>query len=1093
MNETVIAIYGSHNANISLSINGEIKEVLEIERLVGKKNAALWFYYPTAVKDPEATLKWIADYFSNKYGITEYDICYYDVVALEMVQQIFHAKKYIATSHHVNHAYSTFYQSSHKEALVLSFDGGGNDGWFLVFHMIRGNEPIQLLNAPVNLGVCYSMVGHYLKELKHEKEFLIGNLVYSGKLMGLAGYGTVRHEWLDEFDAWYSLPTGVPHISLMSDMLTRLGIPLDENQLASSEDSKDLAATNQYALEKHVLKWLQPYLDDHPNIPVHITGGGGLNILLNTLLSKTREVFVSPNPNDCGLSVGMLCGHLKPEIPVDITYAGPEVFDENCLLDFLESYETTTDMNIIAQELENGKIIGVVRNRCEHGPRALGNRSILCNPTIEQMKDTLNAKVKHREWYRPFAPVVRLEDVSEYFEWNRESRWMNYCPKVKEQYKTKLAAITHVDGTARVQTVTREQNSWLYDLLTIFKKRTGIGVLLNTSFNLDGKPILNSYKDAMYVFNNSEMDGLVLQDTYISKTGIPDLIIPKNKDNKLTVVTGLWDIDRPGRSFDEYIEQFEKLLDVDCNLFIHIQAKYEHIVWRKRQKHNTFVKIYELEDIKEMYGSFWEPTQRIRTDPAWYNSTGESGWLATSPQATLEWYNPIVMSKFSMLHNVTSWNPFDSEYFIWVDAGITFTVYEKYFTEQNVFDKMIPYLDSILFLSYPYQATDEIHGFNFKAMNDFAGQRVNYVCRGGLFGGSKEAIRSANGSYWHLLNNTLRRGYMGTEECIFTILSYVEPEVYRRYALDENGLIVKFTQALVDGSVQLEPIPIDRLQFKPISQKQIDNVVTNKYVLTFNFPEQLEAILTNFAQIGWDQKTQKTYVLDNSTKPESAISNKEIATRFNAEYISMGENRGINGGRFFAAQHFDQSDADYYIFFEDDMMLHTKEQFGLICRNGFQLYVPDLYEKLIGIMSKENFDFLKLSFTEVYMDNNIQVSWYNVPQVTRTEVWPEYDQLPVNGLDPNCPRTKFDRIDQYRDLAYITGQIYYANWPMIMGKSGNKKVFLDTTWARPYEQTWMSYVFMETLKGNIRPAVLLASPVNHNRIAHYTPEERREN
>jgi hypothetical protein len=144
-------------------------------------------------------------------------------------------------------------------------------------------------------------------------------------------------------------------------------------------------------------------------------------------------------------------------------------------------------------------------------------------------------------------------------------------------------------------------------------------------------------------------------------------------------------------------------------------------------------------------------------------------------------------------------------------------------------------------------------------------------------------------------------------------------------------------------------------------------------------------------------------------------------------------------------------------------------------------------------MYKEEFDFLKLSFTEVYMDNNIQVSWYNVPQSVRTEVWPKYDKLPVTGLDPNCPRTKFDRIDTYRDLAYITGQIYYANWPMIMNKEGNRKVFLNTTWAYPYEQTWMSHVFSETLAGNINPAVLLASPVNHNRIAHYTPEERREN
>jgi carbamoyltransferase len=133
------------------------------------------------------------------------------------------------------------------------------------------------------------------------------------------------------------------------------------------------------------------------------------------------------------------------------------------------------------------------------------------------MKDILNEKVKHREWYRPFAPVVRLEDVSEYFEWDRESRWMSFCPKVKEEWREKLSAITHVDGTARVQTVTREQNEWLYDVLTLFKEKTGIGVLLNTSFNVDGKPILTTVKDAFNILENTQMDGLVIQNYYIKK------------------------------------------------------------------------------------------------------------------------------------------------------------------------------------------------------------------------------------------------------------------------------------------------------------------------------------------------------------------------------------------------------------------------------------------------------------------------------------------------------------------------------------------------------------------------------------------------
>jgi carbamoyltransferase len=175
------------------------------------------------------------------------------------------------------------------------------------------------------------------------------------------------------------------------------------------------------------------------------------------------------------------------------------------------------DMSVIVNDLVNQRILGVVQGRAEHGPRALGNRSILCSPIPTHMKDTLNFKVKNREWYRPFAPIVRLEDVSEYFEWEGESRWMNFCPMVKPEYREKLPAITHIDGTARVQTVTREQNPFIYDLLTQFKEKTGIGVLVNTSFNVDGKPILSNYYDAIRVYEHTQLDRLYLDGYYFSK------------------------------------------------------------------------------------------------------------------------------------------------------------------------------------------------------------------------------------------------------------------------------------------------------------------------------------------------------------------------------------------------------------------------------------------------------------------------------------------------------------------------------------------------------------------------------------------------
>jgi hypothetical protein len=558
----------------------------------------------------------------------------------------------------------------------------------------------------------------------------------------------------------------------------------------------------------------------------------------------------------------------------------------------------------------------------------------------------------------------------------------------------------------------------------------------------------------------------------------------------LTIVTGLWNIGRDGRPFTYYIQHLNNFLDIDANLFIYIPKELEPLIWEKRKRENTYVKIYELDDIKNMYNPFWDKTQEIRNNPDWYNKTGEGGWLKGSPQATLEWYNPIVQSKMFLLNDVTIWNPFDTKHFIWLDAGITNSVYEKFFTENRALDKITPYLDSFLFLSYPYEATDEIHGFDFQAINRYAGKKVEHVCRGGLFGGRKEIINQANAMYYSLLNRSLNEGYMGTEESIFAIMSYLEPQIYRRYSLDGNGLVVKFIQALIEDKVELEPVPEEKVQFI-VKNTDVSKLKMSLYMLTFNFPHQVEhTIQTWLKHPKWITNT-RNILIDNSTNDEARLANAEICRKYNFEHIITNENTGINGGRFRAAQHFQESDSDYYIFLEDDMGIH--EPGNGICRNGFRTHVPDLYDKVLKIINSSDIDFLKLSYTEVYMDNNIQVSWYNIPQTVRSDFWPNYDKLPTTGLDPNSPKTKFDKIEVVDGLSYITGDIYYCNWPTIAGKKGNQKMFLDTTWARPYEQTWMSYMFQETKKENLKPAVLLASPVNHNRIAHYTPEERREN
>lgn len=566
---------------------------------------------------------------------------------------------------------------------------------------------------------------------------------------------------------------------------------------------------------------------------------------------------------------------------------------------------------------------------------------------------------------------------------------------------------------------------------------------------------------------------------------------PITVNTNMTIVTGLWNINRVGRSFDHYIENFKRFLDIPQNLFIYVPKDLEHLVWEKRDRRNTHVKVYELEDIKNLYKPFWDVTQKIRTDDKWRNL---AGWLAGSPQASLEWYNPIVQSKMFMLNDATIWNPFGTEYFFWLDAGITNTVPHTHLVKNNVLDKLIDYSNPFLFLSYPYQANTEIHGFVFDKINKYAGKKVEYVCRGGLFGGHKQQINEANAIYYSILSKTLNDGCMGTEESIFTIMSYNEPDIYRRFELDGNGLIVKFTQALIDNNVKItEPMQKKKANPKRYTDNDVKKYKTNLYMLTFNFPEQILHTIKSMEKTPEWLTRPSLILIDNSTDENAKTENKEIAKKYNFEYIDMGGNTGICGGRQRAAEHFDASDADFMFFFEDDMTVNPPEHTTQFCRNGFRKYIPNLYNIVHKIMLKDEFDFLKLTFTEVFFDNDKQCAWYNVPQYIRSRDWPDYDKLPVQGLDPNVPLTNLKNVRNMDGVCYVDGEIYYANWPMIVSKKGNKKMFIDTKWAHPYEQTWMSHMYQMTKVGELKPAVLLASPIWHDRIKHYKPHERREN
>lgn len=519
-----ISFYGSHNSSVVLEENGEILTVIEIERFLNVKNAG-YGQYLTSFTRPYL-IKEILNYITETYGISEYENCYYsntDTIEGNVkvhYEQFIPAKNFINVLHHLSHAACGFYQTNYNESLIVSFDGGGSDGFFNIYHT-PDRDNINLIDKfNIDLGFPYMSFGDYLEDIRLEPALNIGNLVYSGKIMGLCSYGNVNNDWLPYFEEYYrKKPDGLNYLDFLQTLSEETGLIFDRNNRIKDELGWDVAKTSQIAFENVFMEIISPFLEKYPNIPLILVGGCALNILLNTKLKEelNREIFIPPNPNDCGIATGMILLHTKPLTAVDITYAGIPILDKNKLMMYLESNYSGQELNInsVVNDLINGKIIGVVRGNSEHGPRALGNRSIICNPTFPNMKDVLNQKVKNREWYRPFAPVCRLEDVSKYFDFEGESRWMQFCPKVKEEWREKLVSITHIDGTARVQTVTKEQNEWLYNLITEFEKISGIGVLLNTSFNINGKPILSTYDDAIEVFRNTQMDRLILENYYI--------------------------------------------------------------------------------------------------------------------------------------------------------------------------------------------------------------------------------------------------------------------------------------------------------------------------------------------------------------------------------------------------------------------------------------------------------------------------------------------------------------------------------------------------------------------------------------------------
>jgi carbamoyltransferase len=443
--------------------------------------------------------------------------------------------------HHLCHAASCFLISEFDEAAIFSVDGFGD---FVSTMTARGRgtsiEVLDRVLFPHSLGIVYTMVCQFIGYNSYGDE---------GKVMGLAPYGYPCYE--DFFDTLVQLKPngrfeldldyflhhregldcsfdeqGYPTVApLFSTAMVRKFGPARIRHTELTQRDKDLAASLQKSLEKayfHILNHLHGQTEMES---LCLAGGVALNSVANgQIFDRTpfRKVFTQPAAGDDGTALGAAY-HIhhcilqeSRKFVMGHAYTGREYTDAEIQKAISatenmdsERVDDETLFELTAAALARGQIVGWFQGKMEWGPRALGNRSILAHPGLPNMKDILNARIKHREWFRPFAPTILLEKVGDYFEQTHPSPFMNSVYKTRPEVRDALCAINHIDNTGRLQTVSRSQNPRYYALIEAFEEETGLPVVLNTSFN-ENEPIVCSPADALACFRRTRMDLLVL-------------------------------------------------------------------------------------------------------------------------------------------------------------------------------------------------------------------------------------------------------------------------------------------------------------------------------------------------------------------------------------------------------------------------------------------------------------------------------------------------------------------------------------------------------------------------------------------------------
>lgn len=426
-------------------------------------------------------------------------------------------------NHHLAHAAASYYASTFPEAAILVVDGRGSDKETQSLFIGRDNE-IRLIekSTDIGIGLLYASITQ-----------LIGfGLLQEGKTMGLAPYGSpevagAKAERLLPICGKFS-GVSADYSELCIEDSYKLRVPVDVSTPARKAQA---AFEVQEECEREMLRLAQ-YARDITGIwNLCIGGGVGLNSVANYKILKAKpsaDLYINPACSDTGIPLGAaLWGYHsvlgRPRLAEPLTpFAGP-AYSEQDLLDAMQAHgdlyriSGSSSFDKVADLLAQNFIVGCFQGRSEMGPRALGNRSILMSPLKAENKDILNARVKFRESFRPFAPACMLEHVQEFFEIDCASPYMLLVPDVRAEKRGIIPAVTHVDGSGRLQTLTAELNPVFYHLTSLFRQRTGVPVLLNTSFNVNGEPIVETPEDALHCFRNTNIDAILMGEHLLLK------------------------------------------------------------------------------------------------------------------------------------------------------------------------------------------------------------------------------------------------------------------------------------------------------------------------------------------------------------------------------------------------------------------------------------------------------------------------------------------------------------------------------------------------------------------------------------------------